>query len=121
MAQLRIACFGSFQVTLADQTVAFRSNKGRALLLYLAVEQERAHSRSTLAGLLWPELPEARARQNLSQTLLEVRRAIGDQQAAPPFLQISAQQIAFAPTSDHWLDVTQFGLAIANHDYAQSA
>ncbi|MEZ4863488.1 MAG: BTAD domain-containing putative transcriptional regulator [Caldilineaceae bacterium] len=121
MSKLSLTCFHALQITLDDQEVAFRSAKGRALLIYLAVEQARTHQRSMVAGLLWPDLPEARARQNLSQTLLEVRKAIGDQAAKPPFLQITSQTIAFNRQSDHWLDVAAFTHALAATDYVQAA
>lgn len=121
MAQLRLTCFQSLAITLNDEPVPFRSAKGRALLIYLAVEQGRAHTRAALAGLLWPDLPEARARQNLSQTLLEVRKAIGDTTATPPFFEIAPQSIAFQPRAAHWLDTAQFTTAIANQDYRQAA
>lgn len=106
---LSITCFTTFQATRNDQTITrFRSAKERALLIYLAVEQDRAHQRTTLAGPLWPDEPETRARHNLSQTLLNLRKALGDSDATPPYLLISPQTIAFNPTSDHQVDVITF-------------
>lgn len=121
MSILQINCFQSFTVRHNQQPVIFRSVKGRALLAYLAVEQQQRHQRSTLAGLLWPDEAEARARRNLTQTLLEVRKAIGDADATPPFLQITSATIAFNPQSDYALDVLAFTNALANNDYAQAA
>ena len=46
-----------------------------AALAYLALEG--ATPRSRLAGLLWPESPEATARNNLSQMLRKLRLAVG--------------------------------------------
>jgi WD40 repeat protein/DNA-binding SARP family transcriptional activator len=40
------------------------------------------HERPRLAGLLWPEQPESAARQNLRQTLLYLRQALGDSASA---------------------------------------
>ncbi len=106
---LNITCFATFQATLDGQAITrFRSAKERALLVYLAVEQERAHQRSSLAGLLWPDEPEAKARHNLAQTLVNLRNAIGDRAVNPPYLVISPQTIAFNPVSDHQVDVTAF-------------
>ena len=109
MTQLRFSLFQQFQATLHQVPIIdFRSVKGRALLAYLAIEQTHPHQRESLAGLLWPDEPERRARRNLSQTLLEVRNAIKDRQAEPPFLLIASQSIAFNPASDHWIDAAEF-------------
>ncbi len=99
--RLAIACLGEFQVTLDQQPARFATNPARALLIFLALETRlaqaqpttRAHHRETLADLLWPEYLEKAARLNLSQTLVRLRRALADQQATPPFLQISRQTI----------------------------
>ena len=86
MAQLEISLLGSIQVTLDGQPVTgFKSNKVRALLAYLAVEAEKPHRRETLAGLFWPERPEREALGNLRYTLSDLRGAIGDRSAKPPF------------------------------------
>ena len=109
MTRLSLSFLGTWHVTLDEQPVtAFESDKVRALLAYLAVEADRPHRRSALAGLLWPDRPERNARQNLSQALFNLRRAIGDHNATPPFLLISPQAIQFNRASDHWLDVTTF-------------
>ena len=108
-SRLRLTCFQNFQATLDGQVLTdFRSAKGRALLIYLAVEHQRPHQREKLAGLFWPDEAEAKARRNLSQTLLELRQTIGDRQVSPPFFKISRQTIDFNPEGNVWLDVTLF-------------
>ena len=53
--------------------------KRLALLAYLAVaEPPGPHRRDTLLGLFWPELDQDRARNNLSQAIHFLRRALGD-------------------------------------------
>src|SRR5437764_9755294 len=79
MAQSSIQVLGSFQVQQHGSTVThFRGDKVRALLAYLAVEADRPHPRSALAGLLWPERPEEQALRNLSQALARLRHALAD-------------------------------------------
>jgi predicted ATPase/DNA-binding SARP family transcriptional activator/Tfp pilus assembly protein PilF len=108
-----ISLLGAFQVTLDDQPAAFATDRARALLAYLAVEADRPHRREALAGLLWPDRPEATARQNLSQSLARVRRAIDDHRADPPFLLISRKTIRFnAATAE--LDVARFEALLAS-------
>jgi predicted ATPase/DNA-binding SARP family transcriptional activator len=78
MAQSSIYLLGAFQVQHNGSTVTrFRGDKVRALLAYLALEADRPHQRSALAGLLWPEQPEEQALRNLSQALVRLRQALG--------------------------------------------
>ena len=59
MAQLSILTLGTLKFTVdAAPLAALRATKARTLLAYLAVESDRAHRRESLAGLLWPEVPE---------------------------------------------------------------
>lgn len=110
MAKLSISLLGSFQVRLDDQPVtdAFRTEKERALLAYLAVEASRPHSREYLAELFWPERSESSARTSLRQALLGARQAIGDRDTSKPFLKISDSSLHFDLDSDHWLDTAEF-------------
>jgi len=41
------------------------------------VESDRPHSRAALAGLLWPDLPDAPALRNLTQAVVRLREALG--------------------------------------------
>ena len=109
MAYLSISLLGSFQVMLDGQLVTgFKSNKVRALLAYLAVEADRPHRRESLAGLLWPDWPDRDALSNLRYALSDLRGAIGDRQAEPPFLLITRDSIQFNLLSDYMLDVRSF-------------
>ncbi len=66
MARLSVSFLGGFSVALDGRPItSFESNKVRALLAYLATETDLPHSRDQLAGLLWPELPDQAARNNL--------------------------------------------------------
>jgi predicted ATPase/DNA-binding SARP family transcriptional activator len=114
MPHLRLYFLGGYHVTLDGAPVTvFESNKVRALLAYLALESDHPHRREKLAGLLWPELPERLARHNLSQALFNLRIAIGDRQANPPFLIITPKTLQFNRSSYHWLDVADFVESIA--------
>ena len=109
MARLTVCLLGSFQATLDGlRIVSFESDKVRALLAYLAVESDRAHSREKLAGLLWPERPEPAARSNLTHALAVLRHAIGDRDARVPSLLVARQSIQFNRDSDTLVDVRQF-------------
>jgi predicted ATPase len=91
----------------------FESIKVQALLVYLAVESDRPHSRESLAGFLWPDQPGGSARKNLRQALFNLRQSIQDREAEPPFLQITRRTIQFNRESDHWLDAAAFSTHVA--------
>lgn len=113
MTRLFLSLLGSFQVRREGEPVTgFESDKVRALLAYLAVEAGRPHSREAVSGLFWPDRPEQAARGNLRHVLPNLRRAIGDYGAAPPFLIITRQTIQFNRASFHWLDVSTFSAAV---------
>ena len=71
MAHLSLALLGPVQIQLDGAPVtAFESDKGRALLAYLALEAGRPHRRAALAGLLWPERPERAAHLSHKSALI---------------------------------------------------
>lgn len=99
---LELHLLGSLQINLDGRPfIGLVSSKAKALLCYLAVTG-RPHTRQALAGLLWPDLPEADARRNLRGDLLKLRQVI------PDHLLVTRQTLAFNPESDYWLDVALF-------------
>jgi DNA-binding SARP family transcriptional activator/predicted ATPase len=86
-------------------THRFAYNKSLALLSYLAVTG-RAHSRETLAGLLWGDLPEESARSNLRKILAELRQTV------PDHVLLTRQTVAFDCSAPHWSDVDAFQLKL---------
>ncbi len=68
-ADLELILLGGLQIRQNGAPVAgFMSSKVPALLAYLAVTG-RPHQREALAGLLWGEMPDAAAANNLRQAL----------------------------------------------------
>lgn len=114
MPRLALSVLGALQVTLDGQPVTgFESAKARALLVYLAVECDRAHTRDHLAGFFWPDQPDASARTNLRQTLANLRRALGESSSQELFLHISREAVQFNPSSDYMLDAAAFSSLLA--------
>jgi len=100
--KLEMTLFGNPEFRLDGfPVIDFKSSKSRALLGYLAVTGE-PHTRSALAGLLWGDMPEDRARMNLSQALTTLRRFFGEH------LMINRQTVAFKRDRNYWLDVESF-------------
>ena len=105
VVDLRIYLIGSFRVENHGAVVSgFESDKVRALLAYLVIEADHGHYRSELAGLFWPEVPERRARQNLSQALSNLRKVIGDRVTSPPYLSITRTTLQRNPDGEAWID-----------------
>lgn len=100
---LRLALLGGLQVTQGDAPVTgFVSSKVQALLCYLALTGQ-PHLRPALAGLLWGEVPEARANTNLRKALSNLRQLVGDH------LSVTNQSVSFDRDSAYWLDAEVFG------------
>ena len=121
MSHLNISLLGSFQALLGEEPlVAFESDKARALLAYLAVEADRPHRRDSLAGLLWSDTPEHKARRSLRGALANLRQLLHDQEAQPPYFDITRQTIQFNRHSDHTLDVNSFLTGIVDRSESQN-
>ena len=73
---LRISLLGAPAIDVDGQPLAVDTRKATALAAYLAVEGG-AHSRDSLAGLLWPDYEQERSRAALRRTLSTLRTAVG--------------------------------------------
>ena len=113
--RLRINLLGQPEVWLDGvQLTNFSTTKTEALLYYLAATG-LAHSRESLAGLLWSEMPEAKARRNLTKSLTVLRRLLA------PFLLIEPQRVGLDPKASFMLDVTQLATAVSTPDLTANA
>ena len=117
MPRLEHFFLGPFEVRLDGKPVTgFESDKVRALLAYLAVEADHAHSRDALAALIWPDQADETARQNLRHVLYKLRQALHDtaeRADAPAFLVITPQTAQMNPDADIWLDLAVFSSLVA--------
>ncbi|MBP1610046.1 MAG: transcriptional activator protein, partial [Acidobacteria bacterium] len=120
MAHLSISLLGHPLIKLNGSLVTgFGSDKVRALLVYLAVEADQPHSREKLAGLLWSDFPERSALNNVRYALSNLRKAIGDREAKPPYLHIAIDCLQFNRDSDCDLDVHTFTECVQTNDIEQ--
>jgi predicted ATPase/DNA-binding SARP family transcriptional activator len=109
MGYLSLKLFDGFQAYLDDKHLTgFESDKSRALLAYLAVENTRAHRREKLANLLWPEMSERRARASLSQALYNLRALLGERDSKSPLFKASPQQVQLCDSGRCQVDVLEF-------------
>ncbi len=99
---LEIRLFGGLKIILDDVPLTrFMSAKVPALLAYLAVTG-CAQRRDDLAGLLWGELSDADARNNLRQAIANLRRVL------EPYLLITRETVELNPALPCSLDVAEF-------------
>ncbi len=104
MTRLEIKLLGTFQATLDGEVLTgFRSDKTRALLAYLAVENTRPHRRDWLAALLWGGFDDRSARRSLSSALANLRQLLS------PLGAIAALD---ANRSDVWLQASPEIIAV---------
>ncbi len=78
MSLLRIAVLGKFRVSLGTRSFELPEGSAR-LLAYVALSFGRLTPRSQVAGTLWPDLPEGRAKANLSTVLWRLKVALRKQ------------------------------------------
>ncbi len=101
-AVLEIRLFGGLEIHRGGAPIgSFISSKAPALLAYLAVTG-RTHQRETLAALLWSDMSDADAKNNLRQTLSNLRKV------ADPHVLITRDTAAFNTAVPHTLDTAQF-------------
>jgi DNA-binding SARP family transcriptional activator/predicted ATPase len=116
---LELWVLGHPRIVVDDAPIAgFVSSKAPALLFYLSLTG-RPLARSTLAGLFWPETPEANARTNLRKALANLNESLR------PWLASDRQTLAIDTSAPLWIDAVAFAerveAAHRNHDMAQLA
>jgi DNA-binding SARP family transcriptional activator/TolB-like protein len=78
MAKLRLLILGGFRlVDERGRELGIGSRKARAVLALAAFAGPSGMARERIAGMLWRDSEEARARQSLRQTLSDLRRDAG--------------------------------------------
>lgn len=80
---LKLQLFGGFKLsTDGGQDIPVRLYKDRALLAYLALNSGKPFPRSFLAGFLWGDQAEDKARHSLSQSLSSICDSLGQSSSA---------------------------------------
>lgn len=92
MSAIELLLLGPFQALVDGEPARFRSDKVRALLAYLALSPDQPHRRETLAALLWPDMPDSVAHNNLRKSLHRLKESLGDT-AAESLLTVDRQSV----------------------------
>jgi len=102
MPQLTINLLGFPRVSYDDDPIELNRRKAMALLAYIAVNPQE-HSRDTLAAILWDELDDQRARNELRRALVVLNKTpIAD------YLDVDRKTIMLREDDAVWVDVQQF-------------
>jgi predicted ATPase/DNA-binding SARP family transcriptional activator len=106
---LCLSILGGFEVRSDDFLITgFKTQKTRALLAYLAVENQHPHRRQALAGLLWPGYLESSARANLRHALSNLRQVLREKEPEQSFILVEGETIQLNPSSSYQLDLARF-------------
>lgn len=97
---LEIRLLGRFEVRRDGEAVEIPSRPSQSLLAYLALNTGARLRREKLAGLLWPDSDETKARRQLRQALWRLRKSIGDE-----YILADKISIGFNPDANYMLDV----------------
>lgn len=76
VARLSIGVIGGLTLEVDGVPLALANRKARAILAYLALEEQRSVARERLAALFWSEASDRQARGSLRQALSEMRHAL---------------------------------------------
>lgn len=112
---LKFHLLGRPQISLDGQPVTgFASEKELLLLCYLLLNPGE-HSRPQLAGLLWGEMREERARANLSTAVYNLRQLL------PNAIEANRKTAVFNPHQPVWRDTAVLQRALNEDDDALEA
>ena len=108
----RLRLFGRFGVwTAGGAPVEITSRRGRALIGYLALAEDRGAARDRLCDLFWSDRGEPQARASLRQCLLETREALAA--AALDILEVDREWVRLKPGALH-SEIDEIEAAFAN-------
>ncbi len=101
---LRIRLLGALEIDIAGAAVTLPpGGRVRGLLAWLALHPGR-HPRGRLAGWLWPEVPDPRARASLRSALWALRAALGP--AGSAYLMTDRESVGLR--DDVAVDIAEF-------------
>jgi DNA-binding SARP family transcriptional activator len=80
------------------------SDRGRALLAYLATESGQAHRRESLAALLWPNADKVTASQNIRRVIYNLRQTLEGEEEGSVLL-VTRHDVQFNSAAGHRVDV----------------
>jgi DNA-binding SARP family transcriptional activator len=103
---IQVSLLNGFSLHLQGRELYLNSRKARALIAYLVLTPGMKETRDRLAGLLWGETADARARASLRQLIHHVRETFDREGLPAPYVDkdhVGLDETAFATDLDHTL------------------
>ncbi|MBI1743390.1 tetratricopeptide repeat protein [Candidatus Acetothermia bacterium] len=121
MPRLEVRLLGEIEISLDGHLLTFPTQKVKELFAYLVTYHTHTHPRAVLAGLLWGDSEEEKAKINLRKTLSLLRKLLDSQADQRPWLDSSGGALRFNPKAgEFWFDVTEFERSIAEGTKAKN-
>lgn len=123
---LRVFTLGRFEVVQGDRVILneqWRSGKARSLFKVMLARRNYQISRQEAEDLLWPELDQVRAANNLNQAVYNLRRTLEptlERADASIYLKTDGSRLLLNAEMLSWIDLEEFESfyqqALASHD-----
>jgi DNA-binding SARP family transcriptional activator len=110
MPMLKILLLGVFEIECGKQNIQIPGRPAQSLFAYLVLNRDVSHRREKLAALLWADVPEVAARENLRHTLWQMRKAFGNS-SATEYFRTDDLSVKFTSSADVWLDTDVLKIA----------
>ena len=111
MEMYQIRLFGNIEVLDPQgELLPLPTQKVGQLLAFLWLNRPYAQPRAMLAGQLWPETDDSKARQSLRKALSDLRKLFDEY--ANAIFTTTRTTVCFAENAPCWIDVEQFDLEI---------
>ena len=111
---LEVRLLGKFEICVDGRPVEIPLRAAQALLAYLLLNAGTDQRREQVAGLIWPDMTDAKARDNLRHTLWVIRKALGNRD----YLLTDDLSVSYNTTLDYWLDTAMLDRKIAGAESA---
>ena len=111
---LEVRLLGKFEVRVDGRPVEMPLRAAQALLAYLLLNAGTDQRREQVAGLIWPDMTDAKAKDNLRHTLWVIRKALGNRD----YLLADDLSVSFNTALDYWLDTALLDRKIADETSA---
>ncbi|MDP3685164.1 MAG: BTAD domain-containing putative transcriptional regulator, partial [Ignavibacteria bacterium] len=106
---LQAKLLGSFEISINSCVMGeITSQKAKGLLAYLILENHQAHSRSSLAAIFWPDVPEQTALHNLRQALTIIKKGISESFTGIELFSSDRDTLNFNDNIEIQVDVIEF-------------
>ncbi len=103
---------------LRRRSISSSAPRVRSLLAYLLLHADTSLPRARVAFVLWPDLTEAAARNNLRQTLHQLRGALPQ---IARFLHTDSETLQWSDAGDCRVDVREFERALSEAERSRPA